>query len=94
MRREEVDHDFEAPPVDRREILAARARRETREQQEIEHEGLVAERLLAIAAVGRVLPVAFLLENRRGSARPTRVICGHSGQVEAATYTPAASPIR
>ena len=83
-----------APPVDRREVFAARARRQPGDQQEIEHEGLVARRPArdcrrrARSAGG--IPL-------RGSARqrsPQPRICGHSGQVEAATYTPAASPIR
>ena len=82
-RREEVDHHLDAPPVDRREIFAVRARREPGDHQEIEHERLIRESLLAIAAVGRVLPVALLSRMPRQRSPQLR-ISGHSGQVDAA----------
>ena len=41
-RGEEIDHGLEAPPVRRREVFAASARGEPRQQQEVQHECLVA----------------------------------------------------
>ncbi len=61
---------FEALPVGGPEVLAGGARRQPREQQEIEHELLVADRLLAIAAVGRVLCEALPLENAACARSP------------------------